>query len=435
MATFQTCLSAYQRADKTYCIQLRVIHHRKSRRISTNMYARPEDLTRGLNIKNDRLNRKCRELEERCMDICNEMGYAVEGMDVDELIVRIKAKFNGDDRFHLDFFQYVAAEAAKMSPGTGAIYNTSVNALKRYVRKDSLDISEITTSFIKGFIEFLRTEPSQSGANRKSSRAYVPKPKGNRAIPLYVSRIKTMYERAKQEFNDEERDIVPIKGNPFRNLHLGAGPTPTNRALPAEVIQRIIDLPPFGRQRVQLGRDCFLLSFALMGMNAVDLLTCDPAKNGEIVYYRKKTTARRQDRAEMHVRIEPCIEPLVAKYADKTRQRLFNLHLRYANRQTLTRALNEGLEEVGKAVGITGLTFYAARHSWATIARAPRTERVEGEASEIGGAGLDKYLVHDALNHVDSNMKVTDIYLKKDWRILWNANKAVLGLFDWSNLK
>lgn len=90
-----------------------------------------------------------------------------------------------------------------------------------------------------------------------------------------------------------------------------------------------------------------------------------------------------------------------------------------------TKRSNKGLKDVGEAIGVDGLTFYAARHSWATIARTPREE---------GGAGLDKYVIHEALNHVDTSMKVTDIYLVKNWRVIFDANKAVMNLFDWSGI-
>ena len=50
---------------------------------------------------------------------------------------------------------------------------------------------------------------------------------------------------------------------------------------------------------------------------------------------------------------------------------------------------------------------YAARHSWATIA--------------LNKVGIDKYIVHAALNHIDDSMKVTDIYIERDFV---NENKA-----------
>ncbi|MDR1543504.1 MAG: transposase, partial [Prevotellaceae bacterium] len=58
------------------------------------------------------------------------------------------------------------------------------------------------------------------------------------------------------------------------------------------------------------------------------------------------------------------------------------------------------------------LTFYAARHTWATLAE--------------NSVGIDKYTVHKCLNHVDEKMRMTDRYTKTDWRPINKANRQVL---------
>ena len=107
------------------------------------------------------------------------------------------------------------------------------------------------------------------------------------------------------------------------------------------------------------------------------------------------------------------------RYADPQGKRLFNFYTRYATPFNFNKALNTGLKQIGEILGIEGLEFYAARHSWATIAR----------SSDVG---IDKTTVHEALNHVSSNLAITDIYIDRDWSVIWNANKKVLALFDWS---
>ena len=64
------------------------------------------------------------------------------------------------------------------------------------------------------------------------------------------------------------------------------------------------------------------------------------------------------------------------------------------------------------------LEYYAARHSWATIA--------------LNDAGVDKYTVHSALNHVDESMRVTDMYIRKSWDPIDKANRKVLDLLQLS---
>ena len=159
--------------------------------------------------------------------------------------------------------------------------------------------------------------------------------------------------------------------------------------------------------RYDLAKDCFIMSFCLMGMNSVDLYNASEFKDGRIIYNRTKTKDRRLDSARMEVIVPKLILPLLEKYKDKTGQRLFNFHHYYADHKAFNKAINYGLKEIGQQLGIDDLEYYAARHSWATIA--------------LNKVGIDKYTVHAALNHVDESMRVTDIYIERDFV---NENKA-----------
>ena len=67
---------------------------------------------------------------------------------------------------------------------------------------------------------------------------------------------------------------------------------------------------------------CFLI-MKLSSMNSADLYFCEPAKNGIITYNRQKTKDRRDDNAEMKIKIESCIQALIDKYSQKDDKRLF----------------------------------------------------------------------------------------------------------------
>ena len=77
---------------------------------------------------------------------------------------------------------------------------------------------------------------------------------------------------------------------------------------------------------MNLARDVFALSFYLIGMNTVDLFNCDCIADGRITYQRTKTKNRRDDKAEISVKIEPEAMPLIEKYMDKTRRRVFKFY-------------------------------------------------------------------------------------------------------------
>jgi integrase len=139
---------------------------------------------------------------------------------------------------------------------------------------------------------------------------------------------------------------------------------------------------------------------------------------------------RRKDKGRISIKVEPELLPLLEKYSDPEGRRVFKFYKLYKNVSTFSAAINGvrrkgangqmfagGLKKVGDAIGIKDLEFYAARHSWASIAQ--------------NDLDVDKYTIHTALNHVIEEMKVTDIYTKKDWSPIDRANRKVLDyVFD-----
>ena len=76
--------------------------------------------------------------------------------------------------------------------------------------------------------------------------------------------------------------------------------------------------------RYNLAKDCFILSFCLMGINSADLYNATEMVNNTIIYNRTKTKDRRLDNAQMKVDIPKIALPLIEKYRDKSGKRLFN---------------------------------------------------------------------------------------------------------------
>lgn len=415
MATFKAEVQN-KRADGTYNVRIRVTHKRTIRRLSTTLYVTDDDITRGHKIKNIQTLESCEELIRKCRVVCNDLGYGINAMTADELTGLLKKRLEGGDRFTLDFIKYMTDKAAAMKKSTGDTYVNTVNALRRFLGRDEMDIQEVNKAFLQAFEKFLQTEPSQRGNNRKFDKKQQA-PKGGRAVSKYLACVRAIHNLAKNEYNDEDRGIIRIPYSPFKTFTVKPQPVTRKRALTVKQIQTIINLPYTGNVRHDLAKDCFILSFALIGMNSVDMYYAKHAKRGVLIYNRQKTEDRRDDDAEMRVRIEGCIDRLLKKYHDKTY--LFSFHKQYTTPNTFNRAINLGLKQIGAVIGEADLEFYAARHSWATIARS-------------SSVGIDKATVHEALNHVDKQMKVTDIYINKDWSIYWNANAQVLALFDWS---
>ena len=228
-----------------------------------------------------------------------------------------------------------------------------------------------------------------------------------------------MFNEAKKKYNKQDKNLILIPNSPFIELEIPKQEATRKRAMPVDIIKKVWNLPYKDMKkgykatcRYNLAKDCFILSFCLMGMNSADLYYATEMEGNTIIYNRTKTKDRRLDKAQMKVDIPKLVQPLIEKYKDKTGKRLFNFYQYYADEKGFNKAINYGLKEIGVLLEIDDLEYYAARHSWATIA--------------LNKVGIDKYTVHAALNHVDDAMKVTDIYIERDFVMENKANAKVM---------
>lgn len=410
MATFKAVALKHQiKSDKTVNIKIRVTHNRQSKYISTGITATTSDLTKSMKIKTQSFIDDTNETIKNYRDKCNKFSEKIKLMTTDQVIDFVTAT---DEKVSLDFIAFGWEHVMKLHKEerhrTARDYSTALNCLKRYTNSDSLFVSQITMKFLNEFTAFIIANPIN--AKKKSTMS--------RAPSHYLSSLRALHNEMKSQYNDEDRGIIHIPFSPFVKFKMPAVPITKKRAIDAELVKEIFDLPTEdiknskGTNRYDLGKDCFILSFCLLGMNSADLFDCTDINKTRIVYKRKKTRTRRRDEAEISVQLQPEIASLIEKYRDKSGNRVFNFYQTYSDESNFNKAINKGLKTVGTKIKVDDLEFYAARHSWATIA--------------LNKVGIDKYTVHSALNHVDDAMKVTDIYLDKDWSLINNANRKVL---------
>ena len=366
--------------------------------IKTNIVIHRDQIGRGGKIKDPyvrhRVEDVVRSVEEAAMNINT---FALASMSPGQVVEFLERTLSGE--FRLDFFQFAQTVLDKKSGSSRACYASAVRSFRAFVGEGPFDISQITSSLLRRWEQWL--------CERHGDRA--------RAVSSYTAAMRYIHGRARAQYNNEELGYVPIK-NPFQYykppVQVPAEHRDIDTVIIDEMLRRRKDLA--GRERI--GVDLFLISFALMGMNCPDLYYCSVPKDGVITYNRQKTKNKRHDRAKMCVRIENAVLPIIGEYAG-TGGRLFNFSERYSDYKNLGKAANGGLKRFCERIGYgEGLNVYSARHTWSTVAYSLR---------------IDTGVINDCLCHVDKNMKVTDIYINKDWSVMWDANASVLTRFDW----
>ncbi len=422
MTTFKAEVGA-RRQDGTRNVCVRIIHNRQKRRVGTNIYIDSTQMTKGGKIKDIDIVGKIDTVLRRFREAVSEIDGA-DYLTADELKERLVEKVNRPYAFRLDFFAFAERKMQSMERKTAEGYRTSLNALKRFIRKDYIDINDITTKFVVGFREFLENEPRVKGGFRDGRVVYSDRgtKRGSRAVSFYMSHLRHIHNLARREYNDAEVGDIRIPREPFKNGVIPPEPVTEHRVLTAAQWRTIERYAPEGR-REELARDMFLLSFYLIGANTVDIFKMrKDALNGDVITYnRSKTENMRRDKATISVRVEPEAVPLLAKYAEKSRDdlHLFVFHRMYANGKNFNSAINKGLKSIARKLSASepplpgNLQHYYARHTWATLAR--------------NECGVERSTVHEALNHASrGSERVTDIYVKRDFSNIWEANRKVI---------
>ncbi len=407
MATFAALVYEHQRKkDGTWNIKIRVTHARAKRYIATPWYVTKDDLTRAYKIKNRKYLDMTDALIRQYRAKCDAVGVVIDSLSVDDVVELVAAR-DEQAKWDLDIAAYMRQYADHLDAtghsGNAKTYRVAVNSLCRFVGRDSISVAEVTVRLLADWAEWI-------GGHG-----------GSYASHNYLDRLRAVHNRAKMEYNDEDAGVIRIPNSPFAHFRIPKTPAVRHRALSVAQMRAIATLEDCeilqpGNNRFNFARDVFLLSFCLVGINAADLYTCTDFDGQRLTYQRVKTRNRRDDRAEISVKIEDEVRPLLNRYLDQKKgaDRVFVFARMYSSVDSFTAALNIGLKKIGAKLGIVDLEFYAARHSWATIAQ--------------NDAGVDKYSVHTALNHVDDSMRVTDRYIRKSWDVIDRANRAVLDL-------
>jgi integrase len=399
-----------QRKDGTFRVKIRFTQNRKIKRLPTKLFAKKSDLNKSFELKEGTaIKKEADYLIFYYEKICSQIPMDIEQCSIEDIMAYVEA-----DKKKYQIIDFIAFSESWMQASKNTStknYKSAVNALKLYINREELNIKDITNKFLTGFMEFLEERWRAKAEKLKKAGKIVPT---NRATSLYLGSIRHLFNEAKKQYNDYDRNIIIITNDPFKTFTVPKQCTVTRkRALTPELIKKIWELPYQSiegykmENRFNLAKDCFILSFCLMGMNSADLYNAEEREGNTIIYYRTKTRNRRADNALMKVNIPKMLMPLIEKYKDKTGKRIFNFYQNYVDIVSLNRSINIGLKEIGAKLKIDALQYYAARHSWATIA--------------VNKVGIDKYTVHSALNHVDDVMKVTDIYIERDFV---NENKA-----------
>lgn len=408
---------AGRRRDGTYPVKIRVTFKGVVRRLPTTLVCTDNDITRSGKIKNATTLQRAGELIAQMREACADLSpFTLASWTVDDVVAHIRETLAADS-FRMDLFVFADEFLKGKQPTTRRAYGTALAALERFLGERRLDVNDITRKLLLEFVDYVEAEPKM----KQTKAGYVRTDKQkieHGASSRHVAKLAHIFAAAKAKYNDEDLGRIVIPRSPFDGIRKVYPATQGQRNLGVEVMQAIIDAQPVSRLE-GIALAAFVTSFALMGANLADLYEAKATKSSVWVYNRKKTASRRADRAEVRVLLPERLRPVLARIGYLSGGAWLFPALHHWKPESITAMINRLLSDWAGRNGVEVFTFYAARHTWASLARK---------------IGVEKATVDEALAHV-GDFRVTDIYAERNWELAWAANDKVLDLFSWPTIE
>lgn len=216
-------------------------------------------------------------------------------------------------------------------------------------------------------------------------------------LGVYLRTLRARYNDAIKE------GVIHKKHYPFSKYKIKKG-SPARKALSDSSFEALLEIDLKGNIAEERSRDLFLASYYLRGMNWMDMAKLKVSDlNGDysrLTYQRQKTGKR------YSIAIHSKLLEIIVRYIDLKDAQLDDFvfpilsdEIEEADYYEIIKekrnTLNRTLGRVGKKIGTSDITFYSARHTYAT-----RSKR----------RGVPTSAIQDALGH--STEQTTQAYLE-----------------------
>lgn len=385
--------------DKEGVIYYQIIHRRVQRQISTDYHIMKEEWSerRSAIVMPSESGRQSyiRAIHENVrwdIERINRIISKLENAFIEFYTNDIVEEFNRYSREYTLFVfteKIIATLRIKGKHSTADNYRATLNSLKNYRADQDVMLDTIDREFVEGYESWLKAKGLCLNT-----------------ISFYMRIFRAIYRRV------VDADIITER-NPFRHVYTGICKT-VKRALPLKVIRKIKTMDLTFDPQLDHARRMFLMSFYLRGMSFIDMayLKKSNLQNGFITYNRRKTGQL------LTVAWTKEMQAILDCYPTTAGEYMFPIIPYYsinhrASYKSACFRINRNLKKIGQMIGSsTPLTMYAARHSWASLAKSH---------------GVPIGVISEAMGH--DNESTTRIYLASlETSVVDKANERIISL-------
>lgn len=386
--------------NNSYPIKVRVTYKRERKYYSTGKSLSFEDWEKIDNARSSELISIKKDLQisfEKVRDIVQRLEE--EGnFSFDNLNIRL-GKITGDT-VNSAYENRINTLNEEGAVGNALSYRSAYRHLEKYAGS-RVSFDSITVEWLK-----------------KYEKAMLAEEKSYTTVSIYMRCMRAMFNAAKTAGMIKEAQYPFGRGK--YEIPIGKG---RKMALTLQQIKQVISYTD-GSEATENYRDLWFFSYLCNGININDMLKLkfSNIEGDEIYFYRAKTINTSKEKKEISALLTPEMKKIIEKWGneDKSPNNYIFPYLdgyttpieQKKRVQDVTRRINKHLKKIGDALGISGISTYTARHSFASV---------------LKRSGANIAYISESLGH--SDMKTTENYLasfEKEERI---KNAAFLTNF------
>jgi len=254
---------------------------------------------------------------------------------------------------------------------------------------------------------------------KKYEKAMLAEGKSYTTISMYIRSMRALFNEAKNV--GIIKDIQYPFGKGKYEIPTGKG---RKMALNLQQIKQVITYSD-GAEATEHYRDLWFFSYLCNGININDMLKLKYVNidNDEIHFYRSKTIHTSKEKKEIEALLTPEMKKIIERWGNPDQNPDNYVFPFLTGNETpieqkkrildITCRINKHMKKIGKSLGISGISTYTARHSFASV---------------LKRSGANIAYISESLGH--SDLRTTENYLasfEKEERI---KNAAFLTNFE-----
>lgn len=380
-----------EKKDGNYPVKIRITHRRERYYYPTNISLTENEFKQALSAKPGKglkdVQLKLFELQRHANSAVNKI---VDDMQTEFNIGLFEKYLHITDSDYKDIFNCYKRKIDSLKQNgqlkTATGYETSLASFKEYVGRDKLAFPEVDKKFLGDY-----------------ERHMLSLGKSYTTIGIYTRNLRTIFNEA-IECGDASQNFYPFGNNKYQP------PQSANnkRALDTKDLQKILNYKPEENTWEEYARDIWMFSLLCQGVNMKDIanLRYKNIQGNQIVFIREKTKrTKRAEQMPIVVYLGKEALDIIKKWGHENKmptQLVFPIYsddnsplrnLRLVEQQT--KMINKYMRKIAADLKIKqDFTFYAARHSFATVLKQ------QGRSTEE----IQEFLGH-------ASKKTTELYL------------------------